>query len=343
MAFKLMRAKKPSSTGSHHEDLMDADLSVLVRSQPIDQSGIYSQALQLLSSMQASPSCNRLAASTLLYSCQNIEGPTRNIEASLDDIRSFYAAQLATCEITSAGLTIPQECKLLQPVNESPGWQDSQMRSGEDNVRFGIGREFGKRQLSQCLRSLESRPQWWTSYSNSRQNAMVMCHAARVDIEKDELIKLHKSMVETSSDVYSALSNALREVNNGLSEQKIFTVAIKEFQKKLLRDLDASNSQAQSYFAKLVNSMDTVRQSALAKITSAVQAVEFDITGLREVSLESRLSSQRAKSDVYRVFTNPVMRPVTLKKTLEGFFNKCFKVVQTWLPARLGNGISIAI
>lgn len=150
-------------------------------------------------------------------------------------------------------------------------------------------------------------------------------------------------MVETSSDVYSALSNALREVNNGLSEQKIFTVAIKEFQKKLLRDLDASNSQAQSYFAKLVNSMDTVRQSALAKITSAVQAVEFDITGLREVSLESRLSSQRAKSDVYRVFTNPVMRPVTLKKTLEGFFNKCFKVVQTWLPARLGNGISIAI
>lgn len=97
-------------------------------------------------------------------------------------------------------------------------------------------------------------------------------------------------MVETSSGVYSALSNALREVNNGLSEQKSFTVAIREFQKKLLQDLEASNSQAQSYFAKLVNSMDTVRQSTLAKITAAVQAVEFDVTGLRDVSLESRLA-----------------------------------------------------
>lgn len=163
---------------------MDADLSILVRPLPVDQSGIYSQALQLLSSMQASPSCNRLAASTLLNSCQNIEGSTHYIEANLDDIRSIYAAQLAMCEISSAGLTIPQECKPLQPVNQPPGLQDSQRHPSEGNVRPGIDKSVGKRQLSQCLRLLESRPQWWTSYSNSRQNAMVMCQAARVDIEK---------------------------------------------------------------------------------------------------------------------------------------------------------------
>lgn len=163
---------------------MDADLSVLVRPLPVDQSGIYSQALQLLSSMQASPSCNRLAASTLLNSCQNIERPSHDIEASLDDIRSIYAAQLATCEISSAGLAIPQECKPLQPVNEPSGLQNSQKHSGEGNMNSRIESNVGKLQLSQCLRSLESRPQWWTSYSNSRQNAMVMCQAARVDIEK---------------------------------------------------------------------------------------------------------------------------------------------------------------
>lgn len=163
---------------------MDVDLSNLIRPLSVDQSGMYSQALQLLSSMQASPSCNRLATSMLLNSCQTIEGSTHNIEAALDDIRSVYAAQLAMCEISSAGLNTPQECKSLQPVNELPGLRDPQKLSSEDNVRSGIKRNVGKHQLSQCLRSLESRPQWWTSYSNSRQNAMVMCQAARVDIEK---------------------------------------------------------------------------------------------------------------------------------------------------------------
>lgn len=163
---------------------MDVDLSVLVRPLPVDQSGIYSQALQLLSSMQASPSCNRLATSTLLNSCQSLEGSTHNIEATSDEIRSIYAAQLAMCELLSAGLTIPQECKPLQPVNEPLGLQGSQRHPSEGNVRSGIDMNVRPRQLRQCLRLLESRPQWWTSYSNSRQNAMVMCQAARVDIEK---------------------------------------------------------------------------------------------------------------------------------------------------------------
>ena len=96
-------------------------------------------------------------------------------------------------------------------------------------------------------------------------------------------------MIETSSNVDSALSNTLREMNDGISEQKTFTVALKRFQKQLLQDLNASNSQAQSYFAKLVNSMDTATQLLLAKIVSARRAVESDMTGLREVSLKSRL------------------------------------------------------
>ena len=165
---------------------MDQDLSVLVRPLPTDQSGVYSQALQLLSSMQASPSCNRLAASTLLNSCQTIEKSTRDIEASLDDIRSLYAARLAMCEISSTGSTIPHDCKLLKIVNEPENLRGSWSSSSEGNVRFSIHENIEKRELSRCLQSLESRPQWWTSYSNNRQNAVVMCQAARVDIEKGE-------------------------------------------------------------------------------------------------------------------------------------------------------------
>ena len=150
----------------------NVDLAALVRPIPDDQSGIYSHALQLLSAMQGSPSCNRVAASTLLDSCHSIDGSRQDAEISFEDARSIYAAQLAMCEIASAESSIPHSCRALVPVLGS-------------KVHESVTQEsIRKAQLSQCLQILESRPQWWTSYSNSRQNAVVMCQAARVDIEK---------------------------------------------------------------------------------------------------------------------------------------------------------------
>lgn len=150
----------------------DQDLTALIRPEPVDQTGIYTHALQLLSSLQGSPSCNRLAAYTLIESCQIVDDSTQNAEDSLEDMRSVYAAQLAMCEIVSAGSAVPQACKSL---DVSPGVKIHQT-SGFKQIR--------RDQLGLCLQSLESKPQWWTSYSNSRQNAMVMCQAARADIEK---------------------------------------------------------------------------------------------------------------------------------------------------------------
>lgn len=146
------------------------DLTTLVHPTPHDQHGIYAQAHQLLTSMQALPSCSRLAASILLDSCHSIE--TADSENPLDDVKSLYAAQLAICEILGADSTIPQACKALTPVPE--------MKLRRDST------QLRKAQLGHCLQCLESRPQWWTSYSNSRQNAMVMCQATRVDVEKGE-------------------------------------------------------------------------------------------------------------------------------------------------------------
>ena len=161
-----------SSIEQRSQRTQSTDLTTLIRLPPVDQSGIYTQAVDLLSSMQSAPSCNRLAALTLMNSCQSIEGSNPNSEASLDDIRSIYAAQLAMCEIESAGSDIPQSCARLahHPESKTPL---------SDSLKL-----IPKGQLSRCLQSLESRPQWWTSYSNNRQSAVIMCKASRVDIDK---------------------------------------------------------------------------------------------------------------------------------------------------------------
>jgi hypothetical protein len=193
LAIEALALKFPSLVKEASEDSTVTDLTALVMPSPIENSGIYSDALQILNSMQASPSCHRLAASKLLNSCQSIEGAPSNTEPSLDDIKSIYAAQLAMCEIISAGSTTPQQCKPLTPGHETRGRRGfSGIASGGNHRPDEIA---VKKQLGQCLQALESRPQWWTSYSNSRQNAVVMCRAARVEIEKGMCAKSFDSPV----------------------------------------------------------------------------------------------------------------------------------------------------
>ena len=208
-------------------------------------------------------------------------------------MRSVYAAQLAMCEIVSAGSAVPQACKSL---DVSPGV----------NIHQTSGFKYIRRdQLGLCLQSLESKPQWWTSYSNNRQNAMVICQAARVDIEKgkrphigvcipltyfpDELIKLHKSALETNADANAALSRATKEAHDGLNQlQTNFVLAKQLFQDQLMHDLEASSAKTQSVFEKLVKGVDTAVQLTLTKMGLTVRAMESDAASLSEVSQSGR-------------------------------------------------------
>lgn len=159
-----------SSTPPAGKTDVGTDLTALILDPLNGQSELYLKALELLGSMQSAPSCNRLAASNLLTSCKSIEGPSADLENAIDDIKSVYAAQLAVCELQSAGALTPPQCALIIPTA-----RDNQTKPYH---------KVDTHHLGQCLRSLESRPQWWTSYSNNKQNAVVMCRAARVEVEK---------------------------------------------------------------------------------------------------------------------------------------------------------------
>lgn len=180
VSFKVLPSfGTPSRSTSGLEDTR-YDLADLIQPLSIQQAHVYHDSLSILDKIQASPSCHRLAASSLLNACQSIDVPQKQVEDSMQDIRSHYAAQLATCEITSAGSTVPHHCRSLIP---STSTMTSQIPRASGD-KFPLLSSHQKQQLSQCLKTLESRPQWWTSYSNNIQNAATMCQAARADIEK---------------------------------------------------------------------------------------------------------------------------------------------------------------
>ena len=178
---------------------VNSDLTALIESPIRSQSEVYSQALQLLSRMRSSPSCNRVVTSKLLTSCQSIDGANSNAEASLEETKSIYSAQLAVCEIVGADSAVPPHCEKVLPLEldskfdgfDSPRFARSESSRAPTNAKGS----FDNSPLSDCLKSLESKPQWWTSYSNNRQNAAVMCRAARVEIEKGESVDFSSPMV----------------------------------------------------------------------------------------------------------------------------------------------------
>jgi hypothetical protein len=262
------------------------DLTALLSPSFSGESAVYSHVINLLSSLQSAPSCNRLATSSLLNACQSIDGPPSGVQSALNDVRSRYAAQLAVCELRDAGSDTPPFCDMIPS-------------SGTGKAGAVNSDTFPRSQLEACLKSLESRPQWWTSYSNSKQNAVMLCQAARAEIEKglfllyywtaqtdaqiDELIELYKSMAHTSSDVETALLQTMKVAGDDLSRRREFATAVEDFQKRLSRDLEQSNIEAQSYFSKFVQSLHHSVETIFERISAAAREVELDITAFSQV------------------------------------------------------------
>lgn len=101
----------------------------------------------------------------------------------------------------------------------------------------------------------------------------------------DELIKLHKSAVDTSADADAALSRATKESNEAFNQ---FVVAKQMLQDQLVHDLEALSTKTQSFFEKLVKGVDAAVHSTLSKFGLMVRAMESDAASLSEVSQSGR-------------------------------------------------------
>lgn len=162
-----------------------------------EQPEVFTNAINFINSMESSPSCYRLATANLLRSCRSIHplddssGKPPSTVERLNRVKSMFAARLAVCELTDANAVIPQQCNSVQDRNHH--------REGSILKRLTTRAKYHKTyddlnddddygnsnlEVSNCLGALESRPQWWTSYSNARQNAVVMCEATRSETEK---------------------------------------------------------------------------------------------------------------------------------------------------------------
>ncbi|KAI9835945.1 MAG: hypothetical protein M1819_001843 [Sarea resinae] len=272
-----------------------AALMSLIQASDAHQPEVFGAAMKLLDSMKSASSCYSRATATLLTSCQSLEGSAPNegplvsgSEATLDEIKSTYAARLAVCELLGAGTAVPPNCSPMIPPHQSKAKPKFGFFSGGGSPLTTTGGEIvpyplvDDKHLRQCLKSLESRPQWWTSYSNARQNAVVMCQAARTGVEKDELIELHKSMAGVASNASAALADAVNNSNRQLQKQRNFAEAVNTLQTRLLHTLESLNSRTRSYFDHIFRDFGAALQSMTVQLSTAGEIAKANLGALNE-------------------------------------------------------------
>ncbi|RAL17353.1 putative nuclear membrane fusion protein Kar5 [Aspergillus homomorphus CBS 101889] len=281
-------------TVNEHHAMDEFDLASLLTAHTPKQDTILQEALILLDSMKLSPSCNRIAVSELVSSCQSIGGraekPDKDIYLTLEHVRSLYAARLAICELKEAKATIPDAC--LPLMIAPPHRRGILGFSLGEKLRFSSPELIQKSRLESCLRSLETRPQWWTSYSNSRQNAVVICQAARSEIEKEELVKLHRAIVDSTRKLNRGLQEALKTATADAARQKAFMQAVEGMRSRLTQEMGETESRFSQTIEKALHSMGTYINSVKESFGPAVE-----IMHQRATNLEDRIQTATAGAD----------------------------------------------
>ncbi|OKL55663.1 hypothetical protein UA08_08963 [Talaromyces atroroseus] len=163
--------------------------------------------------------------------------------------------------------------------------------------------------VEKCLSGLESRPQWWTSYSNSRQNAIVICQAARVETEKEELLNLHLSLAKNTASINSALRDAVSEN----AQHKAFVETVYKLRNQLTTELQEDRSRLKTLFTSLLHDFESAVGASVSKALSHLRDVEIDSTSLSQGMRLSVTDISHLRDQINEIYTHAERRNIELK------------------------------
>lgn len=284
----------PSVLSLYHSSPTDtaptANLDTLFHYTTSRNQKVISQAVDFVVSMQTAPTCTRMAASHLMNECKLLEHAPdfakSRPEAYLDNVKTEYAAKLAVCELLSAqspsNAVPPLHCDILVPSSRAcskGGWW-SQVPIDSDKQCYPEYKEY---QYSQCLKTLQSSPQYWTSFSNARQNAVVMCQASRDAIERENHLETFKNLTQVMGAVSSSIKSTTDEYASMLRDQKQFADELHESQSRFKTDVTAVQDKALATMGTLDDKFHTFMETSISElITALADGQSVEIVRIRE-------------------------------------------------------------
>jgi hypothetical protein len=244
-----------------------ANFTDLINHRPDGGDFVPIHVVGLLKTLSDKPECHKVATHQLITSCQSIREDALQPKPSLEDLekrKSIFAARLAICELQEANANTPPQCK---PILSGPltAYDSSSSRSPQ---RSG-DQQVSSDELRKCLRALEAKPQSWTSYSNSRQHAALICDVSRSQIIKDEALSLFHLLTGLGSDLVQALADALQRGHSRQEAEMEFAEALKKLHNEQVQDLARSHRAHQAVIEESNNQLTNVVSYVSDTISSA--------------------------------------------------------------------------
>lgn len=252
------------------------------------------QVLSIIRTVEKLPLCPKIATAALVHSCSGMEeSSSTNIDHLFEQSKTVYAARLAVCELQDAFNPVPNECLSFVPTRENTrkqsiyGWLRADGPT-EPITRFQDYEVVTEKNIQQCLTALGTKAQWWTSYSNNRQTAVVMCHAMSASVKKGKFIHRVLSLQQSLNiitDETLAMYRVLTEVNSKATDALLRSTELFEQSEN---DFDQIRKSMQSFHKALVSDFEGMTD-AVAQFWTAldnkVGQIANDLDNIDQVSL----------------------------------------------------------
>lgn len=232
----------------------------------------HHEALRLLKALGSRSSCHSEATSSLLVDCVALEGDVLDV-----NVKISYAVRLAICEFKSTGVSYPSECKTLGSV--------------------GSGAYKATPARQKCIKKLEEKPQHWTTLSNNIQNAVVLCAAARHEIDKEELLSLHINITKIQQGLFNAVHTQLNEAWEALQAKRMWDAEVKasqqdtldtlhQLKESVINVLRGSNDKASSIIEELAKQLQLAKESSNVLSDELKKSIQTLTESMAEILLK---------------------------------------------------------
>lgn len=210
-------------------------------------------------------SCVKSALSPILPKCLK--------NADLDPVlRSITAAKLAVCEFEVARIEYPKECQ------SHPGFF-----FGKDSVDY-----------VHCIKSMESRSQWWTSYSGYYRSIGDICHQQALPYEKDEIWNVFLDVTEHYDHILSSLHEYVATSQKFKEETVDSFGNVRKFMEEVHSDAEAQRDEFKMMWDHIHAQMTKISSMSVNVTSVALQhsdTLEKNMLSLMD-SLDSEFSQQ---------------------------------------------------
>jgi len=239
----------------------------------MDEDPLLKKAMRVIDNVATRSTCHQAATAQLLVTCKAVGKDIAAEEGKhelLERAKSVYAVRLSVCETGEGRAAIPAACKPILAVPR------------QLNSEFEVVNSVS---LPPCLEALMAEHYYWTSYSNSRQDANTLCQAVTLEASKLEALQSYQRLAELLPTFRNDLLSTRSQWLAFAKQQEESTRELGKLQRKNQKESEEQHKREMKLFHSAMSVAKEGLGDASRLMQQSMASAGSGIDQSREVSL----------------------------------------------------------